>query len=52
MTLRNADGQVFAKGRHTKFIALAWQDERNQVGKLTDHSQLPDSESSSGDPSD
>jgi acyl-coenzyme A thioesterase PaaI-like protein len=36
MTLRNANGEVFARGRHTKFVLLAWKDEKNKVGELTD----------------
>jgi len=36
MTLRNAAGEVFARGRHTKFVALAWKDERNKVDQLSD----------------
>jgi acyl-coenzyme A thioesterase 13 len=36
MTLRNGNGEVFARGRHTKFVLLAWNDERNKVGQLTD----------------
>ena len=36
MTLRNANGEIFARGRHTKFVLLAWKDERNKVGQLTD----------------
>lgn len=34
MTLRNEKNEVFAKGRHTKFVALAWKDERNKVDEL------------------
>lgn len=34
MTLRNSKNEVFAKGRHTKFIALAWKDEQNKVDEL------------------
>jgi acyl-coenzyme A thioesterase 13 len=34
MTLKNAKGEIFAKGRHTKFVALAWKDERNKVDEL------------------
>jgi hypothetical protein len=36
MTLRNANGEVFARGRHTKFVLLAWKDEKNKVGELVD----------------
>jgi hypothetical protein len=36
MTLRNGNGEVFARGRHTKFVLLAWNDEKNKVGQLTD----------------
>jgi acyl-coenzyme A thioesterase 13 len=34
MTLRNEKNEVFAKGRHTKFVALAWKEEKNKVGEL------------------
>ena len=34
MTLRNKDNEIFAKGRHTKFVSMAWKDERNKVGEL------------------
>jgi hypothetical protein len=34
MTLRNEKNKVFAKGRHTKFVALAWKEEKNKVGEL------------------
>jgi acyl-coenzyme A thioesterase 13 len=34
MTLRNEKNEIFAKGRHTKFVALAWKDERNKVDEL------------------
>jgi acyl-coenzyme A thioesterase 13 len=34
MTLRNEKNEIFAKGRHTKFVALAWKDERNKVDGL------------------
>ena len=34
MTLRNSKNEVIAKGRHTKFVALAWKDERNKVDEL------------------
>lgn len=41
MTLRNGNGEIFAKGRHTKFVALAWKDERNEVGRLVDDEPAP-----------
>ena len=34
MTLRNSKNEVFARGRHTKFVALAWKDENNKVDEL------------------
>ena len=35
IAFRNAEGKVFARGSHTKYVALAWGHPDNVVGELS-----------------
>jgi acyl-coenzyme A thioesterase 13 len=35
ISFSNSEGKVFARGSHTKYVALAWKDPKNIVEELS-----------------